>query len=110
MDTTWKYLQVRFEPGLYRKLQMLSVDRDQSVSELVRGWVVQAIGEGDREVHPLVRKVAKVESQSLEPPVSIISSQSTFKEELKEGYGWCRVCNVEQVKLPGFMCPKCKKL
>ncbi len=50
---------------------MLSVDRDQSVSELVRGWVVQAIGEGDREVHPLVRKVAKVESKSVEPPAAL---------------------------------------
>jgi len=29
--------------------------------------------------------------------------------ELKEGYGWCLACKVKQVKLPGILCPDCKK-
>ena len=41
------------------------------------------------------------------PALPTISEE--LKSDLKSGYGWCLACKVKQVKLPGILCPDCKK-
>ncbi len=57
-------------------------------------------------VQRLRDKVAKLGEPVVEPPKPPAPSP---QPELKDGYGWCRVCEKNQVKLPHFLCSTCQK-
>ena len=42
-------------------------------------------------------------------PKPVQVSNPALPTTLKEGFGWCLACKVNQVKLPGILCPDCKK-
>lgn len=106
-----KVLQVHLSEEQHKRLRVMSAERCVAMSELVRWWIDGGIERGKVSEGGVVELVGKPVKTS---PVANTESKNakpfTFPKEgkdLKEGYGWCKGCGVNQVKLPAFLCKEC---
>lgn len=108
-----KTVHVKMSDEQFERLSEAAWSRRVSNSE----WIRQCVfGLGDK-VEGVDLKVGNVvlsghppvPEKALKTPDSLdVIGESLGKSAiLKDGYGWCKACGVEQVKLPNLLCRKC---
>lgn len=94
---------------LWMALRRDAMDRGRSAQEHVMAMFRVAYGSSEGRVMP-----SPVMPVSAPKKVGVVAAETAEefqgRTELKAGYGWCKACRVEQVKLPKFLCGKCEKL
>ena len=109
-------VRVKMSSELHRKFRRWAFDNSTTMQSALMGAAESMCNgkEYKREVvevdtrgrAPGERALRAVEADAPKP---VQVSNPALPTTLKDGHGWCLACKVKQVKLPGILCPDCKK-
>lgn len=93
------FVRFELEPDIHRRFKVWAMESGYTMQGAFDEWVESKVGLVKTPVSPV----------SVARKVAVEESRKASDMGLKEGYGWCMGCKVEQVKLPGVLCKECAK-
>ncbi len=98
------------DESVWRRARVAALGSGQSMGEFVGTAVTVYLNGAVREKpgDNTVRIQPPKPTKTSPTPISTPTNTAPVPE-LKEGYGWCKGCGVNPVKLPGLLCKECQK-
>jgi len=108
-------VQITVDEQVWRRARIASFGMGKTLGDFVEMAIRDLLHVVDK------REVVEVDTRGRAPgerarraveadaPKPVQVSNPALPTTLKEGFGWCLACKVNQVKLPGILCQDCKK-
>lgn len=97
-------VQINVDEQLWRSARVAALTSGESMGEFV-GRCLKKMMSGSARMNSEVTGKSERDRQMEESPPEKVNPSN----QLKEDHGWCKVCGVRQVKLPGLLCKECGK-
>lgn len=111
-------VQCEVETDVWRAARVFSLENGDTMGAVVTNALKEFLQD---RVGPVKRGVVEEQDTAgrtrgkkahraveAEAPEAVKVSNPSPATNLREGYGWCKGCGVEQVKLPAFLCKECR--